>query len=255
MKINQIISEVSKENFQIQRKFTQLISFNITVGIRSINSYTELTNQEKLTSINQLNELQHQIINQTRANYPKELIRIAELSKNINEQDSIAGKELGAIINLAYESYKNRSLEQLFEDRIDCNFPYNDKIESTKLISESIHYSTNAPFVIIQEIARIPFSERELVSQERLLELIAEIGKTFKHPLKSQLLDVAKLMIEQKEYPIDEAIKLMDEIRQHNGLWGALAIVYESSEDQENRLENKFNEIRDQWNGKREADL
>ena len=255
MKIDQIISEVSKEDYQLQRKFAKLISSNITIGIRSINSYEELSDNEKNESISQLNQFQHQIINQTRVKFPEKLSRISDISIQINKQNSIAGKELVAIIKLAFETFKNKSPEQNFLDKIDCNFPYNDKIESSKLIAESLHYSPNATFTIIEEIARIPFSERKTVSTNRLRDLISEIDKLFEHPLKAKIIDVTLQMIEQKELQIENSLSLMNEIENDKGLWGALAIAYESCQDEENKLENKFDEIRDKWNGNKEADL
>jgi len=109
MKFDQIISEVSKEDIQFQKKFASLICFNITIGIRSINSYTDLTDKEKLNSIILLNELQHRIINQKGANYPTELINLKKLIKSIVNQNKIAAKELGAIVQLAFNSYKENN--------------------------------------------------------------------------------------------------------------------------------------------------
>mgnify|MGYP000058501967 CR=1 FL=1 len=255
MKIDQIISEVESEGFTHQRKFVKMISFNLAIGIRAINGDEELSDKEKLNAISHLNELQHQITNKSRARFPDQIHRICSIAKNINAQDSNAGKHLGAIINSSYDSLRNTNSEQNLIDKIDCNFPYNDKIESSKLIRESLHYSPNATYSIIEELARIPSNERENVTMKRLIELVEEIDKQFDHHLKPTILKFTRMMIKEEKIQIDEALELMNQISDEKGLWGALAIAYEACEDEENKLENKFDEIRNKWTGKMKADL
>ena len=156
---------------------------------------------------------------------------------------------------MSYDSFRNKTSEQNLIDKIDCNFPYNDKVESSKLISESLHYSPNATYSIIEELARIPSSERENVTKKRLIELVEEIDKQFNHHLKSSILNFTTMMINEEEIQIDKALEIMNQISFEKGLWGALAIAYDACEDEENKLENKYDEIRDNWNGIMKADL
>jgi len=255
MKLDQIISEVGSEEYNLQRKFVQLLSFNLTIGIRAINSDEDLSNEEKLNAIFHLNELQHQITNKSRASFPNEIHRIGSIARNINSQNSNAGKYLGGFIKSTFDSFRNKTSEQNLIDKIDCNFPYNDKIESSKLISESFHYSPNATYTIIEELARIPIDKKEEVTKSRLLELVDEIDRQFDHQLKPIILNFTKLLINEEEIQIDNALNLMNQISKEKGLWGALAIAYDACEDQENKLDNRFNEIRDQWNAETKADL
>lgn len=75
-------------------------------------------------------------------------------------------------------------IEIQFLDKIDCNFPYHDRQEGVRLIEQAATLSTNALFSVIEELCRIPESERLTVSTETLLDLLTLAASKINHPLK-----------------------------------------------------------------------
>ena len=145
---------------------------------------------------------------------------------------------------------KTKDIETKFIDKIDSKFPYSDTKVSKNLIEEAKSISPNAVFTIIEEIARIPISEREKVSESELKNLLNQTISNFKHPLLDHLLPTIDLMIENKEQTVDNAIILMNEIENYPGLWGALSLVYFSCDDVNGIADQKFDKIREKWNKK-----
>ena len=138
--------------------------------------------------------------------------------------------------------------EEIFYDKIDCNFPYNDREKTTQLIYEANNLSPNAIFQIIDEVARIPANERKNTSENRLHEILNEIENSFRHPIKEKMLQVARTMVYQNHIEEDKSLKLMDEVSKFPGLWGALMTLNESNIDSNRTIDSKYDEIRDLWN-------
>ena len=118
------------------------------------------------------------------------------------------------------------------------------------LIEEAKSISANAVYTVIEELARIPVSERENVSELELKNLLQMTIYDFEHPLLDRLLPTVVLMIENKEQTVGNAIILMNEIENYPWLWGALSLVYFSCDDVNGIADQKYDEIREKWNKK-----
>ena len=135
-----------------------------------------------------------------------------------------------------------------FLDKIDCNFPYLDRKKCVNIINEANSISSNATFSVIDEICRIPQSERAKVSNETLFELLYLLKSSFKHPLKSIIIETAKKIINNELLEIENVILAMNKIREFKGQYAALSILYFSCDDEEGKLEIIWNEIINEWN-------
>lgn len=138
--------------------------------------------------------------------------------------------------------------EILFLDKIDCNFPYNDKLESLSLIDEAAALSTNALFSVIEELCRIPESKKANVSTSTLLDLLKSTSGKLTHPIKEMIVDVANKMIRDQGLKVDEVILKMREVQKYPKQFAALNILYFSCDDHEEKLESIWHEITREWN-------
>lgn len=145
---------------------------------------------------------------------------------------------------------KTEDIESKFIKKIDCSFPYSNFKACENLIDEAKSISSNAVFTVIEELTRIPVSERDKISELQLKILLQRTIRYFEHPLLDILLPTIELMIENKEQTVDNAILLMNEIENYPGLWGALSLVYFSCDDVKGIVDEKFDEIREKWNKK-----
>ncbi len=137
--------------------------------------------------------------------------------------------------------------DKAFIDKIDCNFPYNDKEAFLHLIDEAAALSTNAMFFVIEELCRVPSSNKDKVTADFLLDLLSETKSKFHHPLKEMVLDTASTMIKRQELTVDEAISRMESVKSYEGQFSALNIIYFSCDDKEDRLETIYNSIISDW--------
>jgi hypothetical protein len=137
--------------------------------------------------------------------------------------------------------------ENIFIDKIDCNFPYHDRQECIKLIDTAATFSTNAMFAVIAEICRVPHSEKENVTTEFLLDLLSQTKSKFNHPLKEIVLDTADKMIQGTELKVDNAIAKMKIIKKYPGQLAALSILYFSCDDKDGKLEPVWKDIMNDW--------
>ncbi|GET22933.1 hypothetical protein [Prolixibacter denitrificans] len=138
--------------------------------------------------------------------------------------------------------------EAEFADKINCNFPYDDMEECYRLIEEAKSISLNSVFIVIEELARTPFSDIEKIGELRLKHLLQKTLENFTHPILDSIVRTANLMIEHKEQSVDEAVQLMKDIEKYPGLWAALNIAYFSCDDIDGQADRKFDEIRNKWN-------
>lgn len=135
-----------------------------------------------------------------------------------------------------------------FLDKIDCNFPYLDRQESLRLIEQASTLSTNALFSIIEELCRIPKSERPNVSIETLLYLLTLTANKVKHPIKGIIIETAGKMIRREELTVDDVILKMQTVQNYPGQFAALSILYFSCDDIDEKLEPIWDNIINEWN-------
>jgi hypothetical protein len=139
-------------------------------------------------------------------------------------------------------------IEIQFLDKIDCNFPYLDRQESLRLIAQASTLSTNALFSVIEELCRIPESQRSTVSTETLLNLLTVAASKLNHPLKEIIVDTADKMIRRQELTVDEAISKIQTVQKNPGQFAALSILYFSCDDKDGKLEPIWDNIINEWN-------
>jgi len=137
--------------------------------------------------------------------------------------------------------------ENIFLDRIDRNFPYNDRLESVKLIDQAAALSTNALFAVIEEICRQPHSEKTIVSKSVLVDLLNLTRDKLNHPLSPLILDVADKMVNGQEITVDDAIAKMKIVKKYPGQFHALSILYFSCDDVDGKLEPLWEDIMRDW--------
>ena len=139
------------------------------------------------------------------------------------------------------------NLEEQFIDRIDCNFPYRDNEQCLSLIDEAVSISANSIFKVIEELCRIPISDKQHVSEQYLLELLKLTAEKFENPLKEIIVGTATKMILEEELSVDEVISKMELVRQFPGQFSALSILYFSCNDKEEKLEPIWDSILAEW--------
>lgn len=135
-----------------------------------------------------------------------------------------------------------------FLDKIDCNFPYQDREESLRLIELASTLSTNALFSIVEELCRISEPERPDVSTETLLDLLTLTANRINHPLKGLIVETADKMIRREELTVDDVILKMQKVQMYPGQSAALSILYFSCDDKDEKLEPIWDNIISEWN-------
>ena len=115
MTLSATIEAVKKWSLTDQVDFTRRISQNVTVGIRSILSYTDVSDAEKLEAIKWLNEFLHRNNNLTydleRGKNADEVIEnIGINAQHYGKMHKVTGGEIAGCFQIAYKS-KTRNHE------------------------------------------------------------------------------------------------------------------------------------------------
>ena len=140
------------------------------------------------------------------------------------------------------------SLKELeFIDKIEDNFPFENYVESVKLIDEAIKISPNSVFAVIEEICKA--ADEEGLPEDALINLLKNIDKKFDHPLRKLILETAQNVILQEEISLAETMANMELVRPHPQQYAALSIIYFSVDDVDGKLETVWNSITTEWNG------
>jgi hypothetical protein len=134
-----------------------------------------------------------------------------------------------------------------FIDNLDGKFPYENRNDCVKLIDEAISISPNALYAIVEEIARIPDEDREIIPFLSLLDLLKAIDTKFNHPLKKMILKVASNMVKGQETSLEETLLNLEEVRKFPRLFSALNIVYYSCFGDEKKLNAAWDNIIKEW--------
>lgn len=109
MTLIEMIEEVKKWSINRQIDFCNLITYNITIGIRSIMSYEDEKDLNKLEAIRWLNEFHHRVENlkfdiKKVVSSIDKVERIAESAKYYSRKNKITCGEIAAIIRSSYNS-------------------------------------------------------------------------------------------------------------------------------------------------------
>jgi hypothetical protein len=142
---------------------------------------------------------------------------------------------------------KSRTAEYNFVLKIDCTFPYNNEAAGYALVDEALQISDEAVYSVMNELARIPHSDRNDLDTTHVAKLLQYLLGKFQHPLAPMLGEVALLMVHSKELPVADAIGKMEMLRPHKGMYAALSILYDSCDDADGKVEDLFETIVGQW--------
>lgn len=137
------------------------------------------------------------------------------------------------------------SAEKIFLSEIDCRFPYDNLGQCMRLIDRGIATSPNAAFGALHEIGRPPRSAK--TSTGRLMQLMEYWRSNFDHPAADMLAEVATSSILGRTLEVEDVIAKMGILAEYPGLYAALAILYFSCEDSEEKLEPIAAAIRKRW--------
>lgn len=135
--------------------------------------------------------------------------------------------------------------EEEFCNKIDCNFPYNDKKKWKELIDIWINISVNCIYYIIHELVRIPYSVK--VNKGITLELFNYIISKHNDKIIEFIKNTCYLLIEWKENSVNKALEIMEEISKFKWYYIPLNIIYFSCDDIDWKVEEKFNLIISSW--------
>lgn len=135
--------------------------------------------------------------------------------------------------------------EREFISLIDCRFPYHDRTEAERLIALGCSISSNAAFMIVEEIVRVPASVA--VTAERRLDLLQKTVTRFDHPLKNLILSIAQQVIGGNGLALEQTICAMDEVAAFPNQFCALSVVYSSATEPWEEVERVFQQIVENW--------
>lgn len=122
--------------------------------------------------------------------------------------------------------------ESEFNDRIDCNFPYHDRQEASRLIDLACQISPNAAFMVAEELARPPHNELDKLNEMVLLDMLSELEGKFDHPIKQMVFSICRKMIRGQRVTGAEAITALDHLKDYPGQYSAVAIAYFSCNEE-----------------------
>lgn len=138
--------------------------------------------------------------------------------------------------------------EEEFHNTIVCKFPYNNENKWKQVIDQALTISNNAVFLVAYELVYLPTSKKKYAKEaKRILHYLAQ---KFDHPLKEKVFRVGEMMLEEKELPVNDAIKIMREIAKYPPLAAALSIIYFSCNDIDGDADELYNQIILDWNRK-----
>lgn len=135
--------------------------------------------------------------------------------------------------------------EAEFSSLIECRFPYRSREESIRLIELACSISTNAAFMVADELARPPRSLR--VSKRRREALLGELDSRFEHALKQSVFPIVRRRIAGAELTIPEAVAAIRRIGSHPGQYAALVIAYMSADDVTGEVDEAYQEVLASW--------
>jgi hypothetical protein len=130
-----------------------------------------------------------------------------------------------------------------FIESIDACFPYKDERQWQALIKEGVQISDNASFMVLHEICRAPNE----ISIELQLKMLHDWEKAFDHPVKDLVIESGKAIIKGINIPVEKALEYLNQISKFKGLYNALAIVYFSCKDIDDKVSDLYNQIRYDW--------
>jgi hypothetical protein len=135
--------------------------------------------------------------------------------------------------------------ERDFISRIDNAFPYQDPATAWRLVIKGCIISPNSAFMVAHELA--PPGLPPAAPVELRLEYLELLRAHFRHPLAKTVLDITERRIHGEFVPVEEALALMDVIGEYAGLYNALGIAYDSCDDPDGLVDERWEAITERW--------
>lgn len=140
-----------------------------------------------------------------------------------------------------------------FVDLIDCNFPYHDRQEASRLIDLACQLSPNAAFMVAHELARPPHGELDKLNEMVLLDMLNELEGKFEHPIKPIVFSICRKLIQGQQVTGAEALSVLDHLKDFPDQYNAAAIAYFSCDDemQMNQIDQQYEALIQSWKSRR----
>ncbi len=138
---------------------------------------------------------------------------------------------------------ENEIKEIEFIESIDSCFPYNNEVESTKLIEEGADISPNASFMVLYEICMAS----DKISKENFLRLLTTWRDSISHPLKNIMFGLGQIFISGTKMSDEDLMKVMKKIGEYPRQYNALNLVFSLLSTQDEKVEKKYNQIVSEW--------
>jgi hypothetical protein len=128
---------------------------------------------------------------------------------------------------------------------IDCTFPYHSPEEWKGIIDLTLDIGYDASFLVLHEICRVPASEN--LDSTKHMQIYEYWKSVFTHPVQD-IIELAILSYISKEDLSDEAAhSIMEAVRPYKKSYNSLTIVMFSCPDDEDKVDDKYEEIVAEW--------
>ncbi len=140
--------------------------------------------------------------------------------------------------------------EAEYDQKIDASFPYDDEEAWKAIVDEGIRISDNGAYIALHEICGAPPE----IPQADLMRMMEYWASRYDHPTKPIMLIAARAVMRGEALPEQDVLKYMDEVALYPGLYAAAGILWwagpregGSPSRSTDRIEHKYQEIRNQW--------
>ena len=140
--------------------------------------------------------------------------------------------------------------EAEYDEKIDASFPYDDEEAWKAVIDEGIGISDNGAYIALHEICGAPPE----IPQANLGRMIEYWASRYDHPTKPIMMIAAQAVVRGEALPEQDVLKYLDEIALYPGLYAAAGILWWAGPRDEgspsgstDRIERKYQEIRNKW--------
>jgi len=130
-----------------------------------------------------------------------------------------------------------------FIQRIDCNFPYNNREKCSALIAQAVSISDNCAFMVLHELVRPP----KKVQPSLIKELYEEWKNTFNHPLVEEIEVSVNALLNNVSLETSKGLEIMKKVENYPGQYNALALAYYSTNEKSGKVKSKHNSILRAW--------
>ncbi|MCL2915591.1 hypothetical protein L2725_17690 [Shewanella corallii] len=128
---------------------------------------------------------------------------------------------------------------------IDCKFPYHQESEWKRIIGQSIEIGEDAHFLVLQEICRVPSSEK--LDQVKHMEMYKYWKQSSFSPVQDIVEPASLSYINKTEISDSEALSIMEKLSAFPKSYNALQVVLFSCPDVDELVGEKYESIVAKW--------